>query len=381
MAPIKNLIIVTGEPSGDLLASTLAAAIKELNPQIKISAVGGRNLEKAGCEIFYDIKELAIMGLFDVLKNLPKFFNLKKLILKKIGSQKPDAIILVDFSGFNLRLAKAINKKIPVIYYVSPQVWASREGRINTIKKFISLMVVLFEFEEKFYAKNGIKVFWAGHPLLDTVKPALKKEEFADKLGISPSEKIIALLPGSRKQEIKIILPIMLKTASIIKKTIPQAQFVVAKAANLDPALYESLYKEYKLNLKIIEGKTYDCLNSADVSLVCSGTATLEAAIITKPYLIVYKTNFLNYLLYRPQIKVPYIGMVNIVAGKRIVPEFIQFGANPKKISDSILKLLQNQEYACQLTQNLLAVKNSLGEPGASARAAKLILDYLQNRR
>lgn len=378
MARIKKIFIVSGEPSGDLLAGDLASAIKTVDPDIKISAVGGRYLAKAGCEIFYDIKELSVMGFFDVLKKLPKFLKLRKIILEKIDADKPDAIIFVDFSGFNLRLAKSINKRIPAIYYVSPQVWASREGRINRVKKFISLMVVLFKFEEEFYRQRGIQVTCVGHPLLDLAKPDLEKQEFLANFRIFPSKKIIALLPGSRKQEVNLILPLMLKAARLINKVIPQTQFIIAKSPNLDTQVYQNLCKNFSLDLKIIDGKTHDCLNMAEVSLVCSGTATLEAAIAQKPFVIVYKTNLLNYMLYRPQIKIPYIGMVNIVAGKKIVPEFIQFGANPKKIAESILKFLKEPAAANQLSQGLAMVTNNLGAPGAAGRAAKLILDFLQ---
>jgi len=378
MAKIKNIFIICGEPSGDLLAGNLVNAIKNIGPNIKISGIGGTNLAKAGCEIFYNINELSVMGFFDVLKKLPKFFKLKKIILRKIDEDKPDAIILVDFSGFNLRLAKAINKRIPVVYYVSPQVWASREGRINSIKKFISKMVVLFKFEEEFYKKRGIQAICVGHPLIDLVKPVLPKQEFVINYRLACGKKIIAMLPGSRKQEIKIMLPIMLKAAKFINKTIPQAQFIIAKASNLGAQIYLNECKEFNLDIKIIDGLTYDCLNNADASLVCSGTATLEAAITQKPFVIIYKTNLLNYLLYRPQVKIPYIGMANIVAGKKIAPEFIQFNARPEMIAKSIIKLLQNPASANRMSQDLRTVKDSLGEPGAAGRAAKLILEFLQ---
>lgn len=359
------------------MAGDLSQVIKNLDPSIKISGVGGENLAKSGCEIFYDIKELSVMGFFDVLKKLPKFLKLKKIILEKINTDKPDAIILVDFSGFNLRLAKAVNKDIPVIYYVSPQVWASRKGRINYIKKFISMMVVLFKFEEEFYRRNGIQSTCVGHPLLDLVKPSLPEQEFLEIFRISPEKKIIALLPGSRKQEVKLILPIMLKAAYLINQVIPQTQFIIAKSPNLDTQIYQNERRKFSLDIKIIDGRTYDCLSIAEASLVCSGTATLEAAITQKPFVIIYKTNLLNYLLYRPQIKIPYIGMVNIVAGKKIVPEFIQFAATPRKISASILKFLQEPLAADCLSQSLKNIKDDLGSAGAAGRAAKLILDFI----
>ena len=360
------------------MAGDLVQAMKKLNPEIKVAGVGGVNLEKAGAEIFCNIKELSVMGFFDVLRKLPKFFKLKRLILEKINTHKPEAIIFVDFSGFNLRLAKAINKRIPTIYYVSPQVWASREKRVNCIRDFISRMIVLFKFEEEFYKQHGIKAYCVGHPLIDLVHPSLEKQGMLDNLQIKSSQKIIALLPGSRKQEIRMLLPLMLKTAQLINKEIPNTQFIIAKSPNLDAQIYQKECEKFTLNLKIVDGKTYDCLNIADFCLVCSGTATLETAIMQKPFMIAYKMNLLNYLFYRPQVKIPYIGMVNIVAGKKIVPEFIQFNARPEMIARATLEFLQKPEQAKQMLEDLAYVKASLGETGAADRAVKLILEFLQ---
>jgi lipid-A-disaccharide synthase len=380
MAQIKNIFIVCGEPSGDLLAGNLVSAIQKLDPQIKFSGIGGLQLAKTGSEIFCNINELSVMGFFDVLKKLPRFLKLKKMILEKINTHKPDCLILVDFSGFNLRLARAVNKRIPVIYYVSPQIWASREGRINCIKKFISKIMVLFKFEEEFYRQRQIQATCVGHPLIDLVNPSSDAQGFRNNFKINPNKKIIALLPGSRKQEVKSILPIMLKAAQYINKIAGETQFIIAKSPNLDMQIYQNISKNLGLDLKIINGRTYDCLNVARASMVCSGTATLEASIIQKPFVIVYKTNLFNYLLYRPQVKIPYIGMVNIVAGKKIVPEFIQFGARPKIIAKSIIELLKDPLSANRMSQDLKVVKDSLGAPGAAERAAKLILDFLQNK-
>ncbi|MFA5351624.1 MAG: lipid-A-disaccharide synthase [Candidatus Omnitrophota bacterium] len=380
MAQIKKIFIVCGEPSGDILSGDLIQEIRKLNPEIQVSGVGGSCLRKSGAEIFYDIKDLSVMGFFDVLKKLPKFFKLKRAILEKINTDAIDAIIFVDFSGFNLRLAKAINKRIPTIYYVSPQVWASRENRVSYIRDFISRIIVLFKFEEEFYKQRKIKAHCVGHPLINLVHPSLGKQELLKNLQINPSQKVIALLPGSRKQEIKMVLPLMLKAAQLINKEIPNTQFVIAKSPNLNTLIYQKECKKYTLNLKIIDGKTYDCLNIADFCLVCSGTATLETAIMQRPFVIVYKMDLLNYLLYRPQIKIPYVGMVNIIAGKEVVPEFIQFNARPEMIARAVLEFLRKPGQIKQMLEDLDYVKTNLGSPGAAERAAKLILDFLQNK-
>lgn len=368
-----EIFIVCGEPSGDLQAAALVRELLALNPQLRIFAVAGPALSKLAHIVFCDIKELSVFGFFDALKKLPRFIRLKKLILRKIKEEKPAAIILVDFSGFNLRLAKAINRSIPVIYYISPQVWASRQGRIKTIKEYITKMIVLFKFEEKFYAQRGIKVDYVGHPLLDIVKPTQDKQDFRAKFGLDASKVTIALLPGSRKQEIKNILPVMLKACSIIRAQKSNAQFLIAKSPQIDLEIYQKLTAPSRLDIKIIENQSYDCLNTADFCLVASGTATLETTIMQKPFVVIYKMGLLNYLLYRPMIKVPFIGMVNIVAGKKIIPEFIQFGARGEKIAETVLKILDDQDRLKQIKNDLALASSSLGEKGAAARAAKVI--------
>jgi lipid-A-disaccharide synthase len=301
----------------------------------------------------------------------------------------------VDFSGFNLRLAKkinpstslridgersrTINKTIPVIYYISPQVWASRAGRVKTIKRHISKILVLFKFEQEFYKKYAIEADFVGHPLLDTVKPTLAKPEFLTEYKLSASKITIALLPGSRRQEVKNILPVMLKASCLIRDKIKEVQFVIAKSSQVDWGIYCSKIKDLNLDLKIIEDKTYDCLNIADFCLVCSGTATLEAAIMQKPFVVIYKTSVFNYLLYRPQVRLPFIGMVNIVVQKKIIPEFIQWQARPQNIAEEVLKTLQNPSQMQQIRDNLAQVKALLGNPGASQRAAKIILELLNS--
>ena len=376
----KKIFIIAGEPSGDLHAANLVKALKSLDSALDFIGVGGNLMQEAGVKIYYDIKEISALGLFNILMKLPKFFKLKKIILKKIDLEKPKCIILVDFSGFNLRLAKKINKRIPIIYYISPQVWASRRGRIKTIKKYISKLICILKFEEEFYQRYGLKVDFVGHPLVDIVYPKIEKEAFLKENGISSNKTTILLLPGSRKSEIKHILPIMLKVSKLLKEKIKEIQFIITKPKDIEERIYQQQILKYKndLDLKIITNRTYDCLNVSDFCLVASGTATLETALMQKPFVIIYKTNLLNYLLYRPQIKVPYIGMVNILANKMIIPEFIQFRASPKKIAQKIIEILKNPLEIERIKNDLLFIKSSLGEKGASYRAAKIILDFLK---
>jgi lipid-A-disaccharide synthase len=380
MAQIKRLMIVCGEASGDAHAAGLARAILEMSPGIRISGVGGELLRQSASEIYCDIKGLSVIGFFDALKKLPRFFSLRALILEKIKSEKPDAIILVDFSGFNLRLAKAINKSIPVIYYISPQVWASRPGRVKTIRKYIDKMLVFFKFEQEFYRRYAVEADFIGHPLLDIVRPTMGKDEFLAKYGLRKAQTTIALLPGSRNAEVQKILPIMLQSCAIISERLSGAQFIIAKSAQVEPGVFQRLTKGLGLGLKIIENETYNCLDAADFCLVASGTATLETAIMQKPFLVIYKMGLLNYLLYLPQVKVPFIGMVNIVAGKMIVPEFIQSRARPENIAAGALAILNDPSRIKIMREELGQVKSLLGDNGAASRAARVIADFLQHR-
>ena len=373
----KNILIICGEASGDLQASNLVSAISNINPNIKFFAVGGELLKKCGASVFYDIKELSVIGLFDVIKKLPRFFALKKIVLDKIKLLNPQAIIFVDFSGFNLRIAKEIKKSTRTIYYVSPQVWASRQGRIKTIKNYIHQMIVLFKFEEEFYKKHGITAQFVGHPLLDIVKPTMKKSELLEKLSFTEENPVIALLPGSRNAEIKNILPVMLEACSLMQKDFPKLQIVIAKSTQIDWEIYNRLLLKSGIKTQVVEGKTYDCLNIANFSLVASGTATLEAAIMQKPFAVIYKMNPLNYFLYRPMIKIPYIGMVNIVAGKMIVPEFIQFRAKPALIAEEAIKTLKDTAKSEKIKEELAKIKTLLGEKGAATRAAKIVTELV----
>lgn len=373
----KNILIICGEPSGELHAATLVSSLKKLRPDWKIFGVGGSLLSNAGAEIIYNIKDLSVMGLFDVLKKLPRFIALKNRILQKLEHHKIEAVIFVDFSGFNLRLAKDINNRIPTIYYVSPQVWASREARVKTIKRYIRKMIVLFPFEKEFYKKHGMDVDLVGHPLLDIVKSKEDKTSLLKTLNLSAEKTTISLLPGSRKQEINKILPIMLKAAQLINKKL-DAQYIIAKPIQAERDIYEHILKKTDLNVAIVEGKTYECIAAADFCLVCSGTATLETAIMQKPFLLIYKMNLLNYLLYRPQVKLPYIGLANIVVGRKIIPELIQFQATPGKIAEETLSILNDPARLEKMHKDLAEVKTCLGEPGAAIRASHIIIDFLK---
>lgn len=371
-------MIIAGESSGDFHGSSLIYALKKINPDIEISGIGGQRMRQAGASLYHDISELAIIGFTDVLANLKKLRQVFNSLLDKIDLLRPDAIVLVDYPGFNLKLAREIKKRqIPVIYYISPQVWAWGKERIKAIRQSVDKMIVVFKFEEALYKDYGINVSFVGHPLLDIAYPTICREDFLSRLGLSNSKLTIGLMPGSRKTEIEKILPVFLESARIINQRLSRVQFALLKAPGLAYEIYKPRLKKYEFSVALCENQTYNFLNICDFVLVASGTATLEAAIMQKPMVIAYKVSFLNWLIARYLIKLPFIGLVNVVAGRKIIPEFIQYRAKSGLIAKEALKILNNQERLSKIRLQLENVRNSLGSPGASQRAAKIISDLV----
>ena len=370
-------MIVAGEASGDMRAAGLAHALKALDPSIILSGIGGQYMRETGVECFCDITELAVIGIAEVVKNFARIKRVFELTLEKIDTIRPDAVILVDYPGFNLRLAAEIKKSgIKIIYYISPQVWAWREKRVLKIKELVDRMIVLFPFEKEIYQRYGMAVDYVGHPLIDEIVVNHDQIEVLKSIGLSASKTTIGLMPGSRAKEIERHLPCMLEAAKILYKQNNERQFILLKASSIPLTLIEEALLAYKdLPIKIFDGLTYDGINAMDAVIVASGTATLECALLKKPMVIIYKTSWLTYCIAKAVIKIPYIGLVNIVAGKKIAEELIQENANPAKIANALEGALHNPH----LIDELAAVKYSLGDPGASVRAAKVVLEVLGN--
>lgn len=381
MEKIKNILIVAGEASGDLFASELIKAMKEIYPCARFFGLGGKNMKREGVNLYFDIVELAVVGFFEVLKNLNKFKTIFKGIIAQVDRAKPDLAILVDYPGFNLRLAGELKKRdVPIVYYISPQVWAWGEKRIETIKRCVDRMVVFFKFEEELYKKHAIAVSFVGHPLLDLVKPQIAKKELFNRLGLNLSKPALSLLPGSREKEVKTLLPIMLDAANLIYKKTPNSQFLILKAPTVKEEIFSRILSRYYLPIYTVSNITYDALAASDFALVASGTATLETMILGIPMVILYKVSFLSWLYLKMLIKIPYIGMVNIIAGSKIIPEFIQYQANPKKIASYIENALTNPEKLDKIKKLLSCVKENLGETGASYKAAEIIVEFLKGK-
>ncbi len=371
-------MIVAGEVSGDSHAAALVSALKKLDPTLTLSGLGGPKMQAAGVAIDEDFTKFAVVGFIEVIKHYNNFKRCFDLFLNNVAQRKPAAVILVDYPGFNLRLAGRLKKMgVPVIYYISPQVWAWKENRVQFIKKNVDRMLVLFDFEKKFYADRGAEVEFVGHPLADEVHITVGRDQMMKDLNLSPERFTVGLLPGSRQKEIETLLPPMLEAAEILHKADPRYQFLLLKAPNLDPGLFEKFLTNRDLPLKILAGHFHDGLNACDVAMVASGTATLETALLIKPMVVIYKTSFFTFVLAKALIRIPCIGLVNIVAGKKIVPECLQDDANGPKIAGEIKKICQDPAEFDRIKKDLEKVKASLGSGGASLRAAENILQFL----
>ncbi len=374
----KHIMIIAGEASGDMHGAHLVKALQDLSPHTRFSGLGGQSMTEAGVEIYEDLTQYAVVGFLEVVKQYPKIKKAFDLILDKIEIHKPDCVILIDYPGFNLRLAPKIKALgIKVIYYISPQIWAWKKERVFHIKKCVDKMLVLFSFEKKLYDKVNVPCEFVGHPLLDTVQIKTTKEKFLKFHGLDDYKFTVGLLPGSRIKEIENHLPIMLETAELLKSRFPMMQFMVVKAPTIARAFLDVYIRDCSVAVKVIEDNTYDAVNACDICMVASGTATLETGIVGKPMVIIYVTSFLTWVLAKLFVKIPYIGLINVVAGKKIVPECIQFQAKPVFIAAQMEKIFTNELLVQEIKDELKKATQSLGENNASRRAADAVLKTL----
>ncbi len=369
---MQRVMIIAGEASGDLHGSGIVRELKRLQPGIDIYGVGGDKMQSAGMEIIYHIRDLGFMGFFEVLQHLPFIKTMERTLDQVVRFKRPDVLVLIDYPGFNLRFARRAKRyNVKIVYYISPQVWAWHKSRVKTIRQFVDLMLVIFPFEEKFYREEHVPVEFVGHPLLEVITSNLDRKKFCKKFDLDERKKIVALLPGSRKQEIEKIFPAMLDAARLIAaKT--ECEIVVGVAPTLDEQYLKTLYRLG--SVRLIKGWTYEVMANADLAVVTSGTATLETACFGTPMVIVYKTSQLTYWIGRMLIRVKNIGLVNIVAGERIVPEFIQRRASARLLAREALAMLGDSALLNEMRSKLYGVREKLGEPGASKRAASRIL-------
>ncbi len=368
-------MIIAGEASGDLHGSAVVEQLKKKYPDLDIVGIGGDRMQNAGMELLFHIKDMAFLGFTEVIKHIPFIKRVQKKLLDVIKSRNIGEVVLIDYPGFNLNFARKAKKTgVKLTYYISPQLWAWGSHRADKIKKLIDKMLVVFPFEEKFYKDRGIDVEYVGHPLLERIEKFefLSEEEIKKEIGLNLADDYLLLLPGSRKHEIELIFPEIINAAEEISKNY-NLKIVVACSDNIDDSLFSQF--ESKANFIVVKGNTYNLMKYAKFGIVKSGTSTLESALIGMPFILVYKTSLLTYLIGKSLIKIDSIAMPNIVAGKKIVDELIQSDTNSKNIVNKIRKYLENKDHYENLIDNLKIVKEKLsaGKYSASERAAEVI--------
>ena len=378
-----RLLLSCGEASGDLYAGALTRELLALDPTLSIAGLGGPQFAAAGGRLVDDYRELAVTGLTEWIPKLPRLLAARRRIVAAARAERPDALVLIDFSGFNFRLAPSIKRLgVPVIYYISPQIWASRAGRLATMRAIADRVLVIFPFEAAMYEAGGVPVEFVGHPLIDLAKPSATREQFLAARGLISSAPTVAILPGSRPNEISRILPDLAAAARLIRREIPGAQFVVARAPHLDDDLFDAVRGDNStVRFTLVEGDTDTVLASADVALTASGTATVQAALHDTPMIVVYRMSRLSYQIARRLVRLDTIGMVNLIAGQPIVPELVQDAFTPDAVAREAISMLTDRDRATRIRAGLATVRVRLGGPGASRRAAEAILRVVQERK
>jgi lipid-A-disaccharide synthase len=378
---LKKIMLVAGEVSGDLHGSHLVEAIQRIDPEVHFFGVGGEGLEKRGMKILYRSQSLSVVGITEVVFKLRSILKALSGLKKSLDQEKPDLVILIDFPDFNLRLAKIVHRRgIPILYYISPQVWAWRSKRIKLIARLVKKMIVLFPFEVPLYEAEGVDVEWVGHPLLDIVKPTLPKEKAFQIFGLDPGRRTIGLLPGSRIHEVQRLLPPLLASAHLLQNEIPDLQFIIPLAPGFSKTILSSWMKNISIPVNVVEGFTYDVMNLSELLITASGTATLEGAILGKPMIIIYKVSLPSYWIGRAMVRVDHIGLVNLVAEREIAPELIQKDVNPQRIADEAFCVLKDPILSRKMTESMDEVRQKLGEPGATQRAARIVLSLMHEQ-
>ena len=373
-----HFLIIAGEASGDLHGAKLVQALLDAYPKARFTGMGGGRMRDAGVNTLFGIERMGAVGLVEIFSDLGHYFGVYRALMKEIASLKYTAVILIDYPTLNLRLAKHSRKhSCPVYYFISPQIWAWRKGRIKDIRKSVHKMFVVLPFEEKMYQEAGVDAEFLGHPFIDVVHPTRTRGDNLEKFALDSHKKIVGLLPGSRMNEITSLLDEMLLAAEKVKREMGECQFLLPVADTIDPVLIQKKLGSNPLDIKILKGETYNVMNTCDALIIASGSATLEAGIIGCPMVIIYKLSPLTYWLALMLINTPYYGLINIVAGESVVPELIQSKANAENIAAEILKFLKNPEYCQEVQNRLLLVRKNLGRPGVMKAVAASMVDSL----
>lgn len=380
---MKRIYVIAGEASGDLHGANLINHLKtHAKEPVQIYGIGGDKIRETGAWGFFDLAHFHVTGITDAIKRLPEYRRAGKQILTKIKNIRPELVVLIDNPGFNLFLAEKIHAMgIPIVYYIAPQLWAWNAGRIRKIKKYIAKVLVVFEFEKKLYEDHGIPVSWVGHPLKDLVRATGEVRDIKEKIGVGRDGHLVTLLPGSRKGEVRILLPIFIKAAQAIADRLPKSYFALLKSPTLPMSYYKRLTQDCGVKIDIVEKNPYEIIKASDLAIACSGTVTLECALLGTPMIISNKGTFITYVAAKSVIRVPYIGLPNIVLGKRRIPELLQYDATPEKICKEAVKILTDKKTRETMLEDLKDVSRRLGEGGATRNAALEILKLLAGAR
>ena len=368
-------MLVVGEASGDVHGANLVNALHRRNAGLKVFGVAGEQLQRADFEVLFNVSKLTGMGLVELAGNVKNIWQAYRLLRGALKTRKPNLLILIDFPDFNLRLARiAKSLRIPVLYYISPQIWAWRRGRVRQIAKSVDQMAVVFPFEVEFYRRAGVNVTFVGHPLLETVSAHQSRESVLARCGLDLTKKTVALLPGSRHGEVSRHLPTMLVAAAQLQET-ENVQFFCLRASTIGADDLRGMIGEAKI--PIVEQDRYDAVRAADLVWTASGTATLETALLSRPMIIVYRMSWLTYLVARLLVRVEHVGMVNLIAGKRLVPELIQSDFNPRHLVGESRRILNDKQLHTNIVEELTRLRERLGSVGAADRVAEIALGMI----
>ena len=377
-SPRTRVLVSCGEPSGDLYAGDLVRNLREQAVSLEVFGLGGDRLEEAGGRLVAHVRDLAVVGLFEVLKHLRRLRGVFRAVLREVDRERPAVAVLVDYADFNLRLARELKARgIPVVYYVSPQVWAWRRGRIRAIRERVTRMVVIFPFEEALYRQAGVPVTFVGHPLVDLARPAEDGAAFLAAQRLDPARPVIAVLPGSRPQEVAHNLPPIAGALRLLQERRGTLQFALAVAPSLDSRILERGLDGVRVTR--VAGQTHALLSASSAGIVASGTATVEAALMDLPSVVVYRLSPLTYALGRPFVRVPYYAMANLIAGRQVFKELIQRDFRPDAVAREVTSLVEDPVRRREVRQALQEVRARLGPPGASARAAAVVAEILRS--
>ncbi|MFZ4076379.1 MAG: lipid-A-disaccharide synthase [Legionellaceae bacterium] len=379
MQALKHLVIVAGEESGDQYAAELIHALKLASSSLSITGIGGAHMQQAGVTLISDLARYGVTGFSEIIRHLGTIRSAEKAIRQHLEKTQPDLLLLIDYPGFNLRLARFAKEKlnIRVFYYISPQLWAWKPKRIHTLKKYVDHMAVIFPFEKKIYETAGIPVSFVGHPLVPRIHEACQTPLSKSTFNLPAHKKIIAFLPGSRTHEIERLMPVLYETAQRLSQQHPDLHFVIPIAQTIDPKLLKSYWLSEQLPCTFVMGHAIDVVRLSDAVIVASGTASLECALIEKPMLIIYKVSFLTALVVSQVIKIKYMGLCNILQNRMIVPEFLQYDCNATALTQAMIELLTQPTLYAQHQSRLKALKISLAADEADTSLFQLVYDAL----